>query len=607
MARRSTGPSPFDDAPKAKLTRENVRRSLWIFGYLSRFKWMLIPAMAAVLVTAGMSMAFPMLMGKMIGGVLGSGEIDKAAVLLQSNRTALVLVAILVVQASITFFRVRLLGRAGDSAVAMIRRDSYEHLIRLPMGFFSERRVGEISSRLAADLSMIRDTLCDTTPQFIRQVVLMLGGLTFLFVLSWKLALFMLLCLPAVLLFIALSGARIRGISRQAQDLLAETNVVVDETLHGIQDVKAFANEDHETARYSASIGRYLDAAIRLVNRRAFMVAFVISAMFGAITLIVWFGLRLVADGSIKPDVFMQFCLMTAFVGGAFMSLPEIMSQLQKAVGATDRLRELLDEEAETSGDSDKSGAAAAGRATGAVAFRDVKFAYPSRPETTVLDGVSFEAAAGQRIAIVGPSGAGKSTVISLLLRFFEPGEGEILIDGKNVRDLPLRWLRKQMALVPQEVLLFGGSIRENIAYGDPDASEEAIVEAAKRANAHEFIEKIPENYDALVGERGVKLSGGQRQRIAIARAILANPAVLILDEATSSLDSESERLVQEALSELERGRTSIIIAHRLSTVRDVDQILVLNEGKIVQRGPHEQLLAERDGLYRMLATLQLC
>lgn len=605
MARRPTGPSAFDNAPKAKLTRDNLRRSFWVFGYLARFKWTLLPAMAAVLLTAGLSMAFPILMGKMIGAVLSADEIDKASVLTASNRTAQVMMIILVAQAAITFFRVRLLGKAGDSAVALIRRDSYDHLIRLPMTFFSEHRVGEVSSRLAADLSMIRDTLCQTTPQFLRQCVLLFGGLVYLFVLSWKLALFMLACLPAVLIFIAVFGARIRGKSRDAQDLLAATNVVVDETLHGIQDVKAFANEDYETNRYRASIDRYLETAIELVNRRAFMVAFVISGMFGAITLIIWFGLRLVADGTVRPDAFVQFAFVTAFVGGAFMQLPEIISQLQKAVGATDRLRELMDETAESDESSD--GSATAGRATGAVAFRDVKFAYPSRPDTAVLKGVNFEAAAGQRIAIVGPSGAGKSTIISLLLRFFEPGEGEIQLDGKNLCDLPLGWLRKQMALVPQEVLLFGGSIRENIAYGDPGASEEAIVEAAKRANAHEFIEKFPEGYDTLVGERGVKLSGGQRQRVAIARAILADPAVLILDEATSSLDSESERLVQEALSELERGRTSIIIAHRLSTVRDADLILVLNEGKLVQRGDHEQLLAEPDGLYRMLAQLQLC
>ncbi|MFT5467610.1 MAG: ABC-type multidrug transport system fused ATPase/permease subunit [Verrucomicrobiales bacterium] len=597
---RQTESNASDDAPKAKLNRENLRRSLWIFGYLARYKKMLIPAMAAVFATAGLSLAFPMLMGELLGKAM-----EPDAVIAQANRVAGILAIILVVQATITFFRMQLLGRAGDRALADIRSDSYNHLIRLPMSFFSERRVGEVSSRLAADLSLIRDTLVGTAPQFCRQVVFLTFGMAFLFILSWKLALFMLACLPAVLIFISLFGFRVRGTSREAQDRLAETNVIIDETLHGIQDVKAFANESFETKRYTKSIDHYLESAFKLIKGRALMVAIVIAAMFGAITLIVWFGARLlVGDPPLERDTFMKFCIMTAFVGGAIMNLPETLSQIQKAVGATDRLRELLDEEAEPAAADDE--AEPKERSSGAVAFRNVQFAYPSRPETAVLDDVSFEAEAGKRIAIVGPSGAGKSTVISLLLRFFEPGQGEIQLDGKSVKDLPLGWLRKQMALVPQEVLLFGGSIRDNIGYGDPDAGEDAIIEAAKRANAHDFIEKFPEGYDTLVGERGVKLSGGQRQRVAIARAILADPAVLILDEATSSLDSESERLVQEALTELERGRTSIIIAHRLSTVRDVDQILVLNEGKIVQRGTHEQLLAESEGLYRMLAQLQL-
>ncbi len=588
----------FEDAPKAKLSKELLRQNLWLFGYLGRYRAMLVPALVAVLLTSVMSMAFPILMGRLIGESMSDD-----AVLAQANRIARILLVILTVQAVITFARMQLLGRAGDRAVADIRRDAYGHLIRLPMAFFSERRVGEVSSRLASDLSLIRDTLCATTPQFLRQCVMLAGGLAYLFILSAKLALFLLACLPAVLLFIAAFGFRIRGTSREAQDLLAATNVVVDETLHGIADVKAFSNEAHETERYRTAIQRYLEVAFRLVNGRAFMVAFIIFALMGSITLVVWFGARLLVAGEIERTTFTQFAFVAAFVAGAFGSLPELFTEIQKAVGATDRLREILDEPVE----SDRSSGLVPGNpAIGAVEFSGVRFAYPSRPDVEVLGGVDFSVASGQRVALVGPSGAGKSTVISLLFRFFDPVAGEIRLDGKDTRDYPLDWLRRQMAVVPQEVLLFGGTIRENILYGNPEAADGEMREAARRANAAEFVEGFPEGYDTVVGERGVKLSGGQRQRIAIARAILANPAVLILDEATSSLDSESERLVQQALEDLMRDRTSLIIAHRLSTVRTADQILVLNEGRIVQRGNHDALIEERDGLYRMLAQLQL-
>jgi ATP-binding cassette subfamily B protein len=596
MARSSS--AHFENAPKAKLSKELLQRNLWIFGYLSRYKLMFVPAMIAVLATSAMSMAFPVLMGQLIGESMSDD-----AVLERANQIAMTLLGILSVQSCITFLRMQLLGRAGDRAVAEIRRDAYDHLIRLPMSFFSERRVGEVSSRLASDLSMIRDTLCSTTPQFLRQCVLLTVGLVYLFILSAKLALVLLACLPAVLLFIAAFGFRIRGTSREAQDLLAASNVIVDETLHGIAGVKAFSNESYETERYRSAIQRYLDVAFKLVNGRAVLVAFIIFALMGAITLVVWFGARLLVSGEISRPDFTQFAFVSAFVAGAFGALPELVTEIQKAVGATDRLREILDEVPE--GD-EATGTSPSAPAAGNVEFQDVLFAYPSRADVRVLDGVNFKIASGQRVALVGPSGAGKSTVISLLLRFFDPVSGEIRIDGKDTRKVPLAWLRRQMALVPQEVLLFGGTIRENILYGRPDATDKDVREAARRANAAQFIDGFPEGYETVVGERGIKLSGGQRQRIAIARAILANPAVLLLDEATSSLDSESERLVQEALDDLMRDRTSLIIAHRLSTVRDADLILVLNEGRIVQMGKHEALIEEKDGLYRMLAQLQL-
>lgn len=592
-----TRDSQAADAPKAKLTRENLRKAVWIFAYLDRYRGMFVPAMLAVLLTSGMSLAFPILMGKLIGE-----SMTDAAILDHANRTALELFVILTIQAGITFARMQLLSRAGERALADMRRDTYAKLVRLPMAFFSEHRVGEISSRVAADLSLIQDTLVSTTPQFLRQCVMLVAGMIYLFVLSPKLALFMLACLPAVLLFIAFFGFRIRGSSRRAQDHLAETNVIIDETLHGIASVKAFGNEDLETRRYGRVLDRYLAAAYELIHGRAFMVAFVIFALFGAITLVVWFGARMLVHEHIGRPAFTQFCLVTAFVAGAFAALPEIISQIQRAVGATDRLREILDEPGES---APLAIAPPAVPSAGQVTFEGVSFAYPSRPGVTVLNEVSFVVESGQRVALVGPSGAGKSTLVSLLLRFFDPVSGAVKLDGRDIREYPLDWLRHQMAVVPQEVLLFGGSIRDNIAYGNPAATEEDIRQAAARANAHDFIEKLPEGYDTLAGERGMKLSGGQRQRIAIARAILANPAVLLLDEATSSLDSESERLVHDALEELMRDRTSLIIAHRLATVRNADRILVVNEGRIVQQGTHDELLEEREGLYRMLARLQ--
>tara|TARA_R110002096_G_scaffold122929_1_gene266073 strand:- start:5561 stop:7372 length:1812 start_codon:yes stop_codon:yes gene_type:complete len=593
------------DVPKAKLTRENLQKTLWLFSYLGRYKMMFVPGIIAVLITAGMSMAFPILMGELIGEAMNSDHPEGREALLGTvNRVAITLLIILSIQACITFFRMHLLGRAGDLAVADIRRDTYEKLVRLPMAFYNERRVGEISGHLAADLSLIRDTLCSTTPQFLRQCVMLLGGLTFLFILSPRLTFTMLLSLPVVLIAISLFGFRIRGRSREAQDLLAETNVIVDETLHGIADVKAFANEDYETRRYESGMKKYLKVAFELIGGRAIMVAMVIFALFGAITFVVWSGAHLLVDGEIARDAFTKFCFVTAFVGGAFAALPEIVSNIQKAVGATDRLRELFEEEPET--DRSDAGKRPDSRASGRVEFQNVRFSYPSRPDVEVLKKVNFVAESGQRIAIVGPSGAGKSTIISLLLRFFDPTEGSISLDGKDLRELPLDWLRRQTAIVPQEVLLFGGSIYENIAYGRPGASEEDIKEAAKRANALEFIDNFPEGFESLVGERGVRLSGGQKQRIAIARAILANPSVLILDEATNALDAESERLVQEALDDLMRDRTSLIVAHRLSTVRNADQILVLSDGQIIQQGSHDQLVEDHDGLYRMLSQLQL-
>ncbi|MEZ5299116.1 MAG: ABC transporter transmembrane domain-containing protein [Verrucomicrobiales bacterium] len=592
-----------DDPPKAKLDRKAAADAAWLFRYLHPYRKWFIPAILGLFFTAGLSLVFPYMMSEIAGGSLRGGSVSLSAADVSAekvNRAMLLLVGALALQALIAFFRIRWLNFAGERALADLRRETYGRLIRLPMAFFSERRVGELSSRLASDLMLMRDALMVTLPQLVRHGVILVGGLVFVFISSWKLALVMLACIPVVILTVALVGRRIRGFTRDAQDRLAESNVIVEETLQGVANVKAFTNEPYETARYGTAIERYLTSALRSAGAKAFFIAFIIFVLFGTVAFVVWYGAGMLRDGRLTSEEFLRFVLFSVFVGAAMGSLPEVFSQLQGALGATDRIRDYLNEEPE-----DQSGEGEPSRLRGEVELRGVRFRYPSRPDVEVLRGVSFKAAPGERIAIVGPSGAGKSTVIGLLLGYYDPDEGSVLFDGTPSTEIPLRHRRAQIAIVPQEVLLFGGSIRDNIAYGKTGATEDEIVAAAKKANAHAFIEEFPEGYETLVGDRGIKLSGGQRQRIAIARAILADPAILVLDEATSSLDSESERLVQEALDTLMHGRTSIIIAHRLATVKDADRILVLRNGQAVESGTHEELSAKPEGVYRMLAELQ--
>lgn len=598
MGRRKRKDTEETDEP-----RESMRELFKLFGYLRPYGRYFYPALICLFITAGLSLAFPYFMGQLVGGSMGrSGELANTDhVLANVNRVAMTLLIVLGVQSFIAYWRIRWFARAGESALADVRRDTYGQLIRFPMAYFGEHRVGELSSRIAADLTLIRDTLIMTVPQIIRQTVMLIGGLIFILLASWKLTLVMLLCVPVVVLLMAVFGRGIRALSKKAQDELAASNVVVEETLQGIANVKAYTNESYEAERYGETIGGFVDVTLRAARARALFVSFIIFALFGVITFVVWWGAGMLGRGEITATQFTQFVLFSIFVGAALGSFPDILSQIHKAVGATARVREILGSETEGA----TKAADAMDRLRGEVTMTDVQFSYPSRPDIEVLKGLSFSAAAGERLAVVGPSGAGKSTLIQLLLRFYEPSAGAVTFDGKDADQYPLDGLRQQMAIVPQEVLLFGGSIRDNIAYGRPDASAADIEAAATKANAHDFIEGFPEGYETLVGDRGVKLSGGQRQRIAIARAILADPAILLLDEATSSLDSESEKLVQDALDQLMKGRTSIIIAHRLATVRSADRILVLRDGRIVESGTHDELSTQDDGVYRMLAELQ--
>jgi ATP-binding cassette subfamily B protein len=584
--------------PKPK---KSISSHRWVLGYLMAEKAVFLPSLAALFLTAMLSLAFPYFLGKLVGSPSDALKHARPAqeVLADSNRIVLQLVAVLALQACVAFFRVQGFIRSGESALNRLRRDLFSHLVRLPMSFFQEQRAGALSNRVSADLGVVRETLLNTVPQAVRQSVILVGGLIFIFVASWKLSLIMLGSVPVVVLAIAFFGRKVRGYSKAAQDSLAEAGTVIEETVQGIADVKAFTNEPFEHGRYSRALESFLDVTKRGAKNRAGFLAFIIFALFGTIAFVAWHGARMLATDQISWENFAYFILFSIFVGASLGSFPEIISQFQQTAGATERLRELLDLTPERS-DGDPSA-----KLGGYLSFADVSFRYPSRPDVQVLRNLDFLITPGQRVALVGPSGAGKSTVFSLILGFNKPETGQILFDNRPASSLSLEAIRSQMAIVPQEVLLFGGSIRENIEYGKPGATLAEVEEAARQANAHDFIAALPEGYETLVGPRGTKLSGGQRQRIAIARAILADPRILLLDEATSALDSESERLVNEALERLMAGRTSLVIAHRLSTVRHADKILVFNHGRIVESGTHEELI-DHGGTYRFLVETQL-
>ncbi|HQV35457.1 MAG TPA: ABC transporter transmembrane domain-containing protein [Flavobacterium sp.] len=584
-----------NDLPKAKINASSLSKALLIFKYADAHRWKFFIGLIFLLLTGGTALAFPKLMGMLVDCVKDK-DINAA------NNVALGLIGILFLQSFFSFFRVYLFVNFTENTLANLRFALYSNLIKLPMNFFSQKRVGELNSRISSDINQIQDTLTTTIAEFLRQFILIIGGVILLASESIKLTLMMLAVVPLVAVAAVIFGRFIRKYSKKVQDQVAESQVIVEETLQGISNVKAFANEWYEIARYRGKINEIVSIAIKGGQYRGYFASFIIFCLFGAIVAVVWFGVTLSINGEMSVGQLITFVLYSTFVGASFGGIAELYAQIQKAVGATERVFELLDEKPE-----DINGLAPKSRdkINGNVTFKNVGFSYPSRKEIEVLKDVSFTAKFGQKIALVGPSGAGKSTISALLLRFYDLNSGEILIDDKNIYSYELEQLRGNMSIVPQDVILFGGSIKENIAYGKPDASFEEIKIAAQQANALEFINGFPEQFETLVGERGIKLSGGQRQRIAIARALLKNPSILILDEATSSLDSESEKLVQEALETLMKGRTSIIIAHRLATIRSADNILVLNNGVIAEQGTHKELVEVENGIYKNLSNLQ--
>ncbi len=597
MARNSRNDQAGVDLPKAPINRESMREVLALLRYLRPYRGRFVLALLALFGSNLLGLAFPFLAGKLIDAATTPGP--------GIHRIALTLVAVLAAQSSLSFFHALSFASVGQRGLVDLRRDTYSRLLSLPMAFFARRRVAELTSRLSADLIQIEDTLIALLPQFLRQMTLLAGGAVLIALTSLKLSAIMLASLPPIIVAAVLLGRRTRRVAREAQDRLADTATIVEETLQGIVNVKAFTNEAHELHRYGSGLQRFLETTLRGARIRAAFVAFIVFALFGTVVLVLWSGARLLQSGEITFGELTRFLLYTTFVAGALGQFADLYSQIQKAIGSTQRVRELLREVPECDPLTASTAPGALPRLVGQVEFEDVHFTYPSRPGVEILKGISFRADPGTKIAVVGPSGAGKSTLLSLLLRLYDPTSGTLRIDGLDAREYPVLNLRSRMAFVPQEILLFGGSIAENIAYGKPGASQEEIEQAARRANAHAFIVGFPEGYATLVGDRGIRLSGGQRQRIAIARAILRDPAILILDEATSSLDSESERLIQDALESLMQGRTSFIIAHRLATVRNADRILVLDGGHIVESGTHAELNAIEGGTYRHLAALQ--
>lgn len=586
-----------DDLPKVKLTKSALKKALRIFQYAGQHNWKLYIGLVFLLLTGGTALIFPWMLGDLIKSV----ELKSFS---NINDIGLYLILVLILQSIFSYFRIYLFVNYTENTLATLRQALYAQMIRLPMSFYAEQRVGDLNSRISSDISQLSDTLTTTIAEFLRQFMLIIGGIILLLFISPKLTFLMLAIVPVVAVAAVIFGRFIRKVSREVQDKIAESNTIVQETLQGITNVKAFANEYFENLRYKKSTESIVVTAIQGGKYRGAFASFIIFCLFGAIVAVIWYGVFLASKDQLFIGDLIKFILYSVYVGASFGGIAELYSQIQKAVGATERVFEILDEHPE---DLDITSAQTKiTRVEGNVEFRDVAFTYPSRKEIQVLKNINLTAKKGETIAIVGPSGSGKSTLIGLLLRFYDPEKGTLLIDGKDAKSYSLTELRNNMAMVPQDVILFGGSIRENIAYGKPTATIAEIAEAARKANALEFIDTFPEKFETLVGERGIKLSGGQRQRIAIARAVLKDPSILILDEATSSLDSESERVVQEALDKLMVGRTSFVIAHRLSTIRKADKIIVIDKGNVRETGTHEELILQENGLYRSLSKLQM-
>jgi subfamily B ATP-binding cassette protein MsbA len=554
-------------------------------------------AMVGVLVSSGLGLVFPRIMGSLVDSALQPTLGEDASRL---DSIALLLLGVFLAQGAFNYLRIYYLSAMGEGIVADLRSHVYEHIMTLPVKFFDSRKTGEITSRLTSDVSVVQGTVSSSLASAISQAITLIGGLVLMFVASVTLSAVVLSFLPITIIAAAVFGRRLRRISTEYQDKVADANASAEEAITANRVVKWFTAEETEIRRYVSKVHESYRVALRRARLRALFSPFVQFVGFGTIALVMWIGGRQVLDGALTAGELVTFLLYTLTVAGAIGAFTGLYGSLQEALGASQRIFELLGEESDI---EDPTTPTHLTTVEGRITFERVGFRYSDR-DIDVLESMNLDVAPGEVVALVGPSGAGKSTIVQLIPRFFDPTSGRILIDGVDLRDLRLRDLRSYMAAVPQETQLFSGSIMENLLLGKPDASVAEVQAASEAANAHEFIESFPSGYDTIVGERGVKLSGGQRQRVAIARALLNDPRILILDEATSSLDSESEAAVQEALDRLMEGRTTLVIAHRLSTVRGADRLAVIDSGRIVQEGNHQELLGE-GGLYADLYHLQ--
>ena len=591
---------------REKLSKSSIKKAKKIFSFLKPYSAIFIIGWVFLFLSSLIGLAFPLLMGQLLG--TGSSQESALSSVLEGmsisdvDSVAIGLFIVFAAQALFGFFRIIIFTYVTENTLRDVKQVAFGRLLYMPMNFFNQNKVGELTSRMSADIEKIQGVLSTTIAEFFRQIIIIVGGIVFLVLISLKLALIMLGTLPVMIIIAVVFGRFIRKLSKQAQDESAKSNATIEESLMGISNVKSFTNEVFMLNKYKKAINTIKALQIRSGLWRGVFASFIIFCLFGAIVFIIWQGL-LMTQGS-NPELaekdFFSFIMFTIMMGASLGSIADMYSNIAKAVGASEQLMKII----ETENESDLNIGTAKPDISGRVAFNNVSFHYPQREDVQVLKSISFESESNQTIALVGASGAGKSTIASLLLNYYPLTGGAIYFDGISNKDIDIEHLRAHMAFVPQEVILFSGTIKENIAFGKTNATEEEIISAAKKANAFEFIQSFPNQLETEVGDRGIQLSGGQKQRIAIARAILKDPKILILDEATSALDSESEQLVQNALETLMEGRTSFVIAHRLSTIKKASAILVMENGQIMEQGKHEELIA-LNGIYANLVSLQ--